>query len=172
MLDRLRGLLASEMPHQGEVGSHPPRRLPARPGAQEAGRAALWGPEHREAGRGRLCFQSLTFSMENFAPDSSLGYPGPRDTGKYQREWAKLNIQNFAHPGRGQSWSWWGEFGGGEVQALQTGSPCLFTGGAVDRAIWSQKQRVLRPALAQEAAAPEQLERSFTCQSSASGDYL
>lgn len=102
----------------------------ARPGARgEAGRAALWGPEHREAGRG-ACVSVTDFFHGKFC--SGLipsAIRGPRDTGKYQREWAKLNIQNFAHPGRGQSHGLVGGVWRREVQALQTGSPCLFTGG-------------------------------------------
>ena len=72
VLDRLRGLLASEMPHQGQP--HPPGGCP--PGARgEAGRAALWGPEHREAGWG-LVFQSLTFPWKILLRTHPLRHPG------------------------------------------------------------------------------------------------
>lgn len=79
-------------------------REAARPGALgETGRAALWGPEHREAGRG-ACVSVADFFHGKFCsrliPSAFLG---PRDTGKCQREWAKLKIQNFAHPSQGQS---------------------------------------------------------------------
>lgn len=159
--DRLRGLLVSEMPHREWGGSHPPGGCPpsaARPGAPgEAGRAALWGPEHREAGRGARV-SVADFSMENFAPGSSPPLSGgPRDTGKCQREWVKLKIQNFAHPSRGQSHGLVGAVWRRKLQALQPGSPPLFIA-CCGQGYPVSDQRVLRPALAQKAAAPELLE--------------
>lgn len=96
--------------------------------------------------------------MENFAPGSSpLLSGGPRDTGKCQREWAKLKIQNFAHPSQGQSHGLVGAVWRRKVQALQAGSPPRFIAGG-GQGYPVSDQRVLRPALAQEAAAPELLE--------------
>ena len=67
MLDRLRGLLASEMPHQGQP--HPPGGCPPRcPGRGWQGSSV--GPRAQRS-RAGPCVSVTDFSMENFAPDSS-----------------------------------------------------------------------------------------------------
>lgn len=126
MLDRLRGLLASETPHQGQP--HPPGGCPPRcPGRGWQGSSV--GPRAQRS-RAGPCVSVTDFFHGKFC--SGLipsAIRGPRDTGKYQGEWAKLKIQNFAHPGWGQSHGLVGGVWRREVQALQTGSPRLFTGG-------------------------------------------
>lgn len=72
----------------------------ARPGAPgEAGRAALRGPEHREAGRGARVSVADFFHGKFCSGLISLRYSG-RGLGtqaRCQGEWAKLKVWNFPH---------------------------------------------------------------------------